>query len=165
MTHKETVISWLNDAHALEHNLIKVLEHRIKDTEDHPEIQNRIQQHLDETHKHVELVEHCIKHLGGNVSAIKTGMANVTGMIQGISTGPAPDEMVKNALADYSSEHLEIASYTSLVAAAQAIGEPEIAKICETILQDEKEMAQFLAQKLPAITQEYLALKAREHHA
>lgn len=165
MSHKETIIAWLNDAHALEHNLIQVLEHRIEDTKDHPQMQQMVRQHLEETRHHAELVASCIERLGGHTSAIKTGMANVMGAVQGISTGPARDEIVKNTIADYSSEQLEIASYNSLLAAAQAIGDQEMARIFETILRDEEEMASFLSQQIPVATHEYLSMRAREHGA
>jgi ferritin-like metal-binding protein YciE len=163
MAHQDTVIAWLNDAHALELNLTQVLEHRVNDTKDHPQMQARIQQHLEQTRRHAELIKGCIERLGGSTSAVKSAMGQIGGFFQGISTGMAGDEMVKNALADYASEHLEIASYTSLIAAAQAIGDQQTATICQQILRDEEEMARWLQQQLPMITQEFLGMQAREH--
>ncbi|HSH80412.1 MAG TPA: DUF892 family protein, partial [Herpetosiphonaceae bacterium] len=83
--------------------------------------------------------------------------------VQGISTGPAKDELIKNALADYSAEHFEIASYTSLISAAQSLGDLETAQICQQILQDELAQQSWLAQQIPLITQEMLQMQAREH--
>lgn len=163
MAHRDTMISWLNDAHALENNLIQVLEHRVKDTKDHPQMQAKVQEHLNQTRRHAELVKGCIERLGGNVSAIKSGMGSVTGFVQSLSTEPAKDEMVKNALADYASEQFEIASYRSLIAGAQALGEQEIASICQQILRDEEDMARFIEQQIPQVTQEYLQMQSREH--
>ncbi len=163
MAHVDTVIAWLNDAHALENNLVQVLENHANDAKDYPQIQARIEEHLQQTRRHAELVKGCIERLGGSTSAIKTGMGKVMGAVQGLSTGPAGDELVKNALADYASEHFEIASYTSLIAAAQAIGEQEIASVCQQILRDEQDMASWLQQQIPLITQEYLGQQAREH--
>jgi len=165
MAHQETVIAWLKDAHALELNLVEVLEHRVNDTKDHPAIQARIQQHLEETRHHAELVKGCIERLGSSTSALKSGMGKISGFFQGISTGMAKDEMVKNALSDYAAEHFEIASYTSLIAAAQAIGDQQIAAVCQQILRDEEAMAHWLQQQIPVITQEFLGMQAREHGA
>jgi len=165
MAHQETVIAWLNDAHALELNLTQVLEHRVEDTKDHPQMQARIQQHLEQTRRHAELVKGCIERLGGSTSAIKSGMGKIGGFFQGVSTGMAKDEIVKNALADYASEQFEIASYTSLIAAAQALGDREMAAICQQILRDEEEMAGWLQQQIPTITQEFLGLQTRAHGA
>jgi len=165
MAHQDTVIAWLNDAHALELNLAQVLEHRVQDTKDHPQMQAKVQQHLEQTRRHAELLKGCIERLGGSTSAVKSTMGKVGGFFQGISTGMAKDEMVKNALADYASEQFEIASYTSLIAAAQAIGDQQTASVCQQILRDEQEMASWLQQQIPMITQEFLGMQAREHGA
>jgi ferritin-like metal-binding protein YciE len=163
MAHQDTVIAWLNDAHALELNLAQVLEHRVQDTKDHPLMQARIQQHLDQTRRHAELVKGCIERLGSSTSTVKSAMGQIGGFFQGISTGMAKDEMVKNALVDYASEQFEIASYTSLIAAAQSIGDQQTATVCQQILRDEEDMARWLQQQIPMITQEFLGLQAREH--
>jgi ferritin-like metal-binding protein YciE len=165
MAHQDTVIAWLNDAHALELNLVQVLEHRVQDTKDHPHIQVRIQQHLEQTRHHAELVKGCIDRLGGSTSTVKSAMGKIGGFFQGVSTGMAKDEMVKNALSDYASEQFEIACYTSLIAAAQAIGDQQTAAVCQQILRDEEAMAQWLQQQIPMITQEFLGMQAREHGA
>jgi ferritin-like metal-binding protein YciE len=163
MAHQDTVLAWLNDAHALELNLAQVLEHRVTDTKDHPQMQARVRQHLEETRRHAELVKGCIERMGGNTSAVKSAMGKIGGVMQGVSTGMAKDEMVKNALADYASEQFEIASYTSLLAAAKALGDTQTAQVCQQILSDEMEMARFLEQQIPMITQEFLGMQAREH--
>jgi len=137
----------------------------VEDTKDHPQMQARIQQHLEQTRRHAELVKGCIERLGGSTSAIKSGMGKIGGFFQGVSTGMAKDEIVKNALADYASEQFEIASYTSLIAAAQALGDREMAAICQQILRDEEEMAGWLQQQIPTITQEFLGLQTRAHGA
>jgi ferritin-like metal-binding protein YciE len=47
---------------------------------------------------------------------------------------------------------MEIACYRSLIAAAEELGEPEIARICGEILKQEEAMSAWLAQRIPAIT-------------
>ncbi len=163
MAHQETLINWLNDAHGLETNLVQVLESHVQAAKNHPQVQSRLQQHLDETRRHAEMVKGCIERLGGNVSGVKTGISSVMGAVQGVSTAIAKDELVKNTLADYASEHFEIACYTSLIAGARAIGDEDTARVCETILRDEEQMAHWLHQQIPVITQEYLGEQARAH--
>lgn len=165
MSHKESVISWLNDAYGMEKSAIQVLEHRVKDTEGHPQMQAMIQQHLEESRRHADLVEGCIKQLGGSVSTLKGGMGTLGGAFNAVSTAAASDEMVKNALADHAYEHFEIGCYASLITAAQSIGEPQVANVCAQILQDEQRMASFYEQQIPLITEAYLSQKAREHSA
>ena len=153
---RETLIGWLNDAYAMEKGLVQVLENHANDVKDRPEMYRRIAQHLEETKMHAERVRDCVQRLGGDVSTMKTAMGAVSGFFQGRSTGASPDELVKNALADYASEHLEIASYRALIVAARALGEQQIAQVCEGILRDEEEMARWLEQNLPTVVQEYL---------
>ena len=163
MAHNELYLAWLNDAYSLEQSLTQVLERHVADAKDYPQVQARMQQHLEETRRHAELVESCIQRLGSDTSKLKSGLATVTGAVQGMTTVAAKDDLIKNALADYSSEHLEIASYTSLISAAQAMGDQETASICQQILREEEAMQLWLAQQIPLITQEMLQIQAREH--
>lgn len=156
MTAKELFVAWLNDAHGMENTLIEVLEHHIKDAKDSPPIQAKLQQHLEKTKLHAELVKGCVEKLGSHTSAVKTGIAKLFGQMQALSTGSARDEMMKNALADYAAENFEIASYTALIHAAQELGEQETARVCQQILQDEEEMAKWLQQQLPTVVRQSL---------
>lgn len=164
MAHHETLIAWLNDAQAMEHSLIQVLENHAKDAKDHPHVQARIQEHVEQTRHHADLVKGCIEHLGGTASAVKSGMGTVMGVVQGMSTALAKDELVKNALADYASEHFEIASYQALIVAARQAGDERTAGVCQDILHEEEEMARWLEQQLPSIVEE-MVKQAGESHA
>ncbi|MDQ2653529.1 MAG: ferritin-like domain-containing protein, partial [Chloroflexota bacterium] len=93
-------------------------------------------------------------------SAMKSGMASVMGAVQGMTTKVASDELLKNALHDYGTEHFEIACYTSLIAAAEATGDRETAQVAQQILRQEQMMADSLARQIPVITSEMLALHA-----
>src|SRR5256885_11172123 len=121
MTEKDLLISWLNDAHGMENALIKVLEHQVKDAQDFPHVQAKLEQHLEQTRRHAEMVKGCIETLGGKTSTIKTGMATLFGQMQTVSTGPAKDEMGKNELAAYAADDFETSSYTALLRAADAL--------------------------------------------
>jgi ferritin-like metal-binding protein YciE len=154
---KEALIGWLNDAYAMERNLENVLENHVKDAKDHPQVASAIQRHLEETRRHAELVKGCVERLGGSTSSVKTAMGKVAGLFGGISTGIFPDELVKNALADYAAEHMEIAAYRALIVAARFLGETEVVRVCEQILPDEERMAKWLEQNLPMVVQDYLS--------
>ena len=156
MTGKDLVIAWLNDAHGMENALVQILEHQIKDAKDYPQVQAKLQQHLEQTRRHAELVKGCVENLGGKTSTMKTGMATLFGQMQALSTGAAKDEMVKNALADYAAENFEVASYTALVRAAQELGDQQTARVCQQILQEDEEMALWLRQNLPTLVQQTL---------
>ena len=160
MAHKELVIAWLNNAHAMEQGIAEVLERHAADAKDQPQMHGRLQQHLDETRRHADLVKGCMERMGEKPSGIKTGMASVMGAVQGMSTKMAQDTLIKNTLHDYGTEHFEIACYTSLIAAAQDLGDQEMARVCQEILREEQAMADFLFQQIPPTTVQMLQ---REH--
>lgn len=153
---KDRLLSWLNDAYAMEKSVVEVLENHVKDARNHPTLQARLQQHYDETKQHADLIKGRIEALGGDTSAIKSGMASMMGRVQGMSTAPAEDELVKDGISDYSTEAFEIASYKALIAAAQSLGDMETVQVCQRILRDEEDMACFLDQNLPMVVQEAL---------
>jgi ferritin-like metal-binding protein YciE len=163
MAHDEIFMAWLNDAYGMENALVQVLQNHAKDAQDHPQMHAKIQEHLDKTRQHAELVKGCIEHRGGSPSAIKTGMANLVGVMQGLSTGMAEDELVKNGIADYAAENFEIASYRALITAAQDLGDEQTANSCRQILADEQDMANWLAQHLPEAVDEIIRQKAAAH--
>jgi ferritin-like metal-binding protein YciE len=68
-------------------------------------------------------------------------MAEVGSKVQVLMAGMAKDNLVKAALKDYATEHMEIASYRSLIIAANEAGQTAIAEACQGILQDEEAMA------------------------
>jgi len=152
MATNDLMIAWLNDAHAMELALVKVLENHANDAKDFPEIRARIEKHISETRWHIEVVEECLGILGKKPSVAKSAMGRVMGSVQSAATGVFRDELIKNFLSDYSAEHMEIASYRSLITAAQELNQPEIARLCEEVLQDEEEMAEWLSSHIPEIT-------------
>jgi ferritin-like metal-binding protein YciE len=163
MAHNELLMGWLNDAYGMEQSITHVLENHAKDAKDQPQLQTRIQEHLDATRRHADLVKTQIERLGGSTSSVKSAMSHVMGTAQGMATGMAKDELLKNALSDYSTEQMEIASYTSLQAAAQELGDQQLAAACQSILQDEERMARFLFEHIPMMTRQMLTMAMQEH--
>ena len=152
MTQNEQLTAWLNSAYAMEQSLAKVLENHAKDAKGFPQLRGRLEEHIEETHSQAERVAQCLSILGEKPSAVKAAMGNVMGMVQGASTGMFHDELVKNVLADYASEHFEIACYRSLIAAADAADQPDIAEICAEILEEEEAMAAWLEEQIDEVT-------------
>src|SRR3954469_3326273 len=159
MAHQELVIAWLNDAHAMELAIAQVLEQHAEQAKDHPPMHTALQRHLEQTRRHADLVKGCVERMGGETSGIKTGMASVMGTVQGMTTKLAKDDLVKNTLHDYGTEHFEIACYTSLIAAAENLGDQQTAQVCQEILRDDQAMADFLFQQIPLATVEMLQME------
>ena len=158
---KDLLVRWLNDAYAMEHQLIPVLENHAKDFKSSPPAQQRVRQHIDETRRHAERMEQCVKRLGTSPSTMKSTLGTLMGSAQAISTGMFRDELVKNALSDYAAEQFEVACYKALISAAQEQGEPEIARACEENMREDEAMAQWLNQQLPTVVHEAMQPAAR----
>ena len=155
-TKRQTLCAWLRDAHAMERGTVDNLERLIRRTEGYPELRAKLQEHLDQTRHHADLVKDCLQRLGESPSAFKSTMANVMGKIQGISTGAAKDELVKDSILDYATEYFEIASYRDLIVAGQELGYQECVDSFKEILREEENMASWLQQQSPMLVQETL---------
>ena len=156
-THNTLFVGWLNDAYAMEQGIVEALEAQVKLAEDHPMVKDGIQRHLEATKGHAESVKQCLDQLGESPSKLKSGMAEIGAKVQGMTMGAAEDKLVKAALNDYATEHMVIASYRALIAAAQQLGHPEIAQVCQAILQDELAMAAWLEENTPMLVRESIA--------
>lgn len=155
MSDRDVLVSWLNDAYAMENALIPILENHAKDAKDYPALQARIDEHVSETRRQAEMVKGCIERLGGSASTTKKTLGSLFGMAQAPATALASDELVKNIVMDFATENFEIAAYEALVAAARQCGEPEIAATCEQIIEEERRMAEGLHEHLGTVAQGY----------
>src|SRR3712207_1606989 len=105
---KDRLIAWLNDAHAMEQGLVQILETHARRAGDIPEISARAAEHADETREQAERVRQCLEILGTTPSTAKSTFSTIMGAVEGASTAIFTDELMKNMLADYASEHFEI---------------------------------------------------------
>ncbi|HLP26382.1 MAG TPA: DUF892 family protein [Acidobacteriota bacterium] len=152
----DQIITWLRDAHAMERNMESVLTRHLRDAQDYPTVREQLEKHLNETRDHARRLEGALETLGATPSTTKDLAAGLLGALQAMSTSVLPDEPVKNALAEYAMEHLEIATYSALIAAAEAAGLIDVSHICSDILREETAMALWLEDQIPQITRMYL---------
>jgi ferritin-like metal-binding protein YciE len=159
-TGKDLVLAWLNDALAMENALAVVLKHRISDAKGFPAVEAMDRQHLAETLNHADLVKQCIARLGSKPSMAKSLFGTIFGAVQAPMTAFAKDEVVKNCLIDHAAEQFEVASYAALIAAANEIGDPEIARMCEQNMREDQAMADRIMAGLPAVVAAHLGTLA-----
>jgi ferritin-like metal-binding protein YciE len=162
MEHKQQIITWLKDAHALEQGLENILQTQIAEAQSAPEMQERLRQHLEETRQHRTRVAAALSALGESPSRLKTMAGGLMGMVEGMSTAMFRDMLIKNIIAGYTMEHFEIACYRALRVAANEAGYSEIATMCEEILRDETAMAEWLEEQLPDMTRAHLGSRAAQ---
>jgi len=148
----EQLIAWLNDAYAMEQGLIPVLQkHASNAQHTMPAAAARMQQHIAETNTHAARVEQCLRVLGATPSTAKSTLSQMLGTVQGITTGISRDAPVRNTLADYSAEQLEVACYRALVTAARQLGHEEIAQLCELNMREDEAMALWFRDQIPEV--------------
>jgi ferritin-like metal-binding protein YciE len=157
---KDNLLDWLRDAHAMEQQAEQMLKGQASRLEHYPKLKARIEQHITETQQQRELLEGCISRLGGSPSMLKDLAGKAMAFGQAMGGMVFPDEVVKGAMAGYVFENVEIATYTVLIAAAEAVGDLETKTACEQILPQEQVMAQWLLEHLPDISQAFLARSA-----
>lgn len=162
MDQRKHVASWLRDAHGMEEKAESLLKRQAERLEHYPAMKARIEQHIEETRSQAQRLEECISRLDGGTSAMKDFAGKVMANMEAMMNVAADDEVVKNAIASYSFEHFEIASYRSLIAAAEAVGDTHTAQVCRDILREEEAMASWLEQNLPEVTKTFLERDAAD---
>ncbi|MGZ3640204.1 MAG: YciE/YciF ferroxidase family protein [Ktedonobacterales bacterium] len=146
---KDKLITYLQDAEAMERQIKEILEAQVKDTQPWPQIQQRIQQHFDATETHRQRMEERLNTYNERPSTVKRAVATMVGNMVGMTAGARTDALAKEARDDYMIEHLEIAAYELLITTASAYGDQETVAACTANLRDEVEMARWLEQQLP----------------
>lgn len=139
----------LEDAVAMETQVIEVLRKQVALLERYPEIQARVRRHLDESEGQKDRLVARLKLLGRDSSPVKNAVGNVMGMVEGALGGLRDDSLARLGRDDYVTEHLEIAAYTLLATTARLAGDPETERVAELNMQEEIAMAAWLAERLP----------------
>jgi ferritin-like metal-binding protein YciE len=78
-------------------------------------------------------------------------------MGQGVGGMMASDEVIKGAMAGYAFEHVEVAAYKVLIAAAEHCGDVETSAVCQRILQQETAMAGWPSDHMEQVTLAFLS--------
>lgn len=159
-TPQENLLDWLRDAHAMEQQAEQMLKAQSSRLEHYPQLKARIDQHIEETLDQQKLIDECLQRLGGEASTMKDLGGKLMAFGQAVGGSMMSDEVIKGAMSGYVFENMEIASYTVLIAAAQAAGDTQTQKVCEKILPQEVAMADWLLKHLPQLTEAFLARSA-----
>lgn len=156
MEMRETVLSWLRDAHAMEAAAVNNLEKNIERFDGYPMVQTKFREDLTFSKQHLQEIEQCLDQMGADRSMLKDMAMKFAGAMQPYLGAMSSDEPVKHLLAANAYEHFEMASYRSLSAAAEMIGDTRLKDICERSLRQKQQMAEWIDAQLPSVTKEYL---------
>jgi ferritin-like metal-binding protein YciE len=156
----EHLVDWLRDAYAMEKQAESMFKAQSSRLEHHPELRQRIDQHLEETLCQQALLEGCLDRLGSSPSAMKDLTGRIAAFGQAVGGMTMTEEVVREAMSGYVFEQTELASYSALIAAARAVGDAETVQCCEQILPQELEMGRWLLDHLPDIVAAYMSRSA-----
>lgn len=131
---------YLADAHAIEHQAAKLLE-KAPTLAGADELAEAFQEHLSETHHHIQLVESRLLARGARRSALKDAALRLGALNLGLFLRAQVDTPVKLAGFAYAFEHLEVASYELLKRMAARVQDAETIAAADKILLEERAAA------------------------
>lgn len=150
----------LRNQHAVENQAIELLERQVGRVEDYPELKARIERHIEESRAQAQRLDRILERHGTSASGFKDTMMSFMGNMAAMAHTPAPDEVVKNTLANFAFEHYEIAAYKSLIALAERIGDKDSITDLTESLREEEAMAAWIDEHIAATTLKFASMKA-----
>jgi ferritin-like metal-binding protein YciE len=159
---EQKIVQYLNEAHASEMALVRVLQSQIAMTP-RGTYRRGLETHLGETRDHAERVQARLAELGqgGNPLQFLGGIAeSVAGQALAFAKTPldlvrgsgGEEKVLKNAKDACATEALEIATYTSIERLARSVGDEQTAKLAASIRADEEKMLDRILREIPKLT-------------
>src|SRR4051812_9628059 len=159
---EQKVVQYLNEAHATELALVRVLQSQIAMTP-RGGYRGALESHLGETREHAERVQIRLGELGQGRNPLQVlgGIAeSAVGQVLALAKTPVDlvrgsgdeEKILKNAKDACATEALEIATYTSLERLARSTGDERTAKLAASIRGDEERMLARVLREIPKLT-------------
>jgi ferritin-like metal-binding protein YciE len=153
----EQLVKHIDEAYAMEQNVLRTLDGMISTTDD-PEILQELEHHKIETEGHAMRMRARLEAHGAQPSTVKQS----AGVLAAFAKLPLDlvrgEKAGRNARDGYATEHLEIASYELLKRVAQRANDEETVSECDLIIEQERAMAETIA----ANWDKFAALSLRE---
>ena len=141
---REKLVDYIEDAHAMEQNVLQMLDSMIATTKD-DEIVADLEHHKRETERHEQLLRDRLEAHGRDASLRKETQTIAAALVKGVADQVRGDKAGKNARDGYVTEHMEIAAYQLLERYAQRAGDEDTAAVARQIRRDEEAMAEKIA--------------------
>ena len=142
---KQKLADYIEDAHAMEQNDLKMIDSMISTTDD-PQMKEMLETHKRETEEHERRLRGRLDAIGRGTSARKQVQALGAALLKGVGDVARGDKAGKNARDGYTAEHMEIAAYQLLERLADRAGDTETAEVARRNRADEEEMARRIDQ-------------------
>jgi ferritin-like metal-binding protein YciE len=135
------LVKHIDDAYAMEQNVLRMLDGMIKTTED-VEIRRELEHHKSETEQHAERMRRRLEAYDASPSMVKEAGGVLGALMKGVVDLTRGEKAGKNARDGFATEHVEIASYELLERVALRAGDDETAEAARQNRKDEEAMAQ-----------------------
>ncbi len=141
---QEKLIDYIEDAYAMEQNVLQMLDSMIATTKD-DQIVQELEHHKVETERHEQMMRDRLSAHGRDPSLRKETQTIAAALMKGVADQVRGDKAGKNARDGFITEHMEIAAYELLERLAQRAGDAATAEAARQIRGDEEAMAQKIA--------------------
>lgn len=138
---EQKLIDYLEDNHAMERNVKRMLESMISTQKDEQIVQD-LRRHRDETDNHIKLLEERLEAHGQGASARKDLQALGGAFAKSLTDMVRGDKEGKNMRDAFVAEHMEIAAYELLERLAKRADDQQTAQVARTIREQEVAMAE-----------------------
>lgn len=135
---------YVEDAHAMESNVLQMLDSMIATTDD-KQIAQQLEQHRKQTERHQERLRERLEDLGRGTSLRKESQTIAGALLKGVTDRVRGDKPGKNARDGFVTEHMEIAAYELLERLAVRAGDEKTAQVARQNRRDEEAMAKKIA--------------------
>jgi ferritin-like metal-binding protein YciE len=168
---QKKLVQYLDEAHATEQALIRVLQSQIAMTP-RGSYRTALEKHLDETRHHADRVARRLKELGHGGSPLHVAtdvMQSIAGQLLAIGKTPfdllrgssGEEKILKNAKDTSATEALEIATYTAIERFAKKAGDERTAELAASIRDDEERMYERVMREIPKLTDAVFAAEVK----
>jgi ferritin-like metal-binding protein YciE len=158
-TARDVYIVGLRNQHAVENEALSLMNRQLERLENYPALAERMRQHVRETEEQARRLEELLGAFDTSHSSFKDTVASIGANLAALGHSMAPDEIIKNSLANFAFENYEIASYKALLVLAEACGHSGGQSALQQSLREEQDMAQFIDSHLKDTTLTFIARK------
>ena len=143
---EEKLVEYIDDAYAMEQNVLRMLDSMIGTTED-PQMKRALERHRKETERQAERLVECLREHGASPSRVKQAGGIMGALMKSVVDLARGDKPGRNARDGFATEHMEIASYELLERVAKRAGDRKTAKVARQNREEEEKMARSIASK------------------
>jgi ferritin-like metal-binding protein YciE len=151
----DQLVSYLNDAHAMEMQSMEMLEKAIEIAGD-VQLAQLYRGHLNDTRDHERYVKQRLEAMGKSPSTLKNLVGKAGAMGIGMLAQAMPDTPAKLAGVAFAYENFEVAAYRMLRKVAQEAHDEETISMCDHILPSEQQAAKVIEENLDLAVQRSL---------